>query len=210
MIKCFFFPFFFSGGLHLQHMEVPRLGVKSELQLPAYITSTAMLELSFTCNLHCSSQQHQILNPLSKARDRTCILMNTSQICFCWATMGTPSLHIKFWCVVFPPSFVSRWYLISFLTPLVVQEYVIRLLKVILYCNLKSWTAEVWFFEPNFKDLKVLEGLGPTFMWSLLKCSAGKKLPFVLCDCFLLDTVIDVLLNLFSLTHRSELQLFSL
>ena len=23
-------------GLHLQHMEVPRLGVKSELKLPAY------------------------------------------------------------------------------------------------------------------------------------------------------------------------------
>ena len=27
-------------GLHLQHMEVPRLGVESELQLPAYTTAT--------------------------------------------------------------------------------------------------------------------------------------------------------------------------
>ena len=27
--------------LHLQHMEVPRLGVESELQLPAYTTATA-------------------------------------------------------------------------------------------------------------------------------------------------------------------------
>ena len=31
-------------GPHLQHMEVPRLGVKSELQLPAYASATAMLD----------------------------------------------------------------------------------------------------------------------------------------------------------------------
>ena len=34
-----FFVFFFLGP-HLQHMEVPRLGVKSELQLPAYTTAS--------------------------------------------------------------------------------------------------------------------------------------------------------------------------
>ena len=34
------------------------------------------------CDLHHSSQQRRI-NPLSKARDRTCILMDTSQIRFC-------------------------------------------------------------------------------------------------------------------------------
>ena len=28
-----------------------------------------------------SSQQCQILNPLSRARDRTCVLMDTSQVC---------------------------------------------------------------------------------------------------------------------------------
>ena len=33
--------------------------------------------------LYHSSQQHWILNPLSKARDQTCILMDTSQIRFC-------------------------------------------------------------------------------------------------------------------------------
>ena len=31
-------PFFVFLGPHLQHMEVPKLGVKSELQLPAYST----------------------------------------------------------------------------------------------------------------------------------------------------------------------------
>ena len=33
-------------------------------------------------DLHHSSEQHGILNPLSKARDQTCILMNASQIPF--------------------------------------------------------------------------------------------------------------------------------
>ena len=32
-------------GLHAWHMEVPKLGVKLELQLPAYTTATAVLEL---------------------------------------------------------------------------------------------------------------------------------------------------------------------
>ena len=35
-------------GPNLRHMEVPRLGVKSELQLPAYTTATAILDLSLT------------------------------------------------------------------------------------------------------------------------------------------------------------------
>ena len=35
-----FFSFFFFLGSYLQHTEVPRLGVHSELQLPAYATAT--------------------------------------------------------------------------------------------------------------------------------------------------------------------------
>ena len=67
-------------GPHLQQMEVPRLGVELELQLPAYGTVTATPDLSCACDLCCSLQQHWILNPLSKARDRTRILMDTNQI----------------------------------------------------------------------------------------------------------------------------------
>ena len=64
---------FFGGGcfLHPWHMEIPRLGLKSELQLPAYPTATATQDMSHICDLHHSSQQSQILNPLSEARDRT-------------------------------------------------------------------------------------------------------------------------------------------
>ena len=71
-------------------MEFPRLGVELELQLLAFTTATAMQYLSCVCNLHDSSQQHWILNTLSEARDQTCVLMNTSQIHFHCATVGTP------------------------------------------------------------------------------------------------------------------------
>ena len=49
-------------------MEVPRLRVQSELQLPGYATATAM-------------QQCWILNLLSEATDQTHILMDTNQVC---------------------------------------------------------------------------------------------------------------------------------
>ena len=61
-------------------MEIPRLGVESELQLLAYATATAMQDPSWVCKLYHSSWQHQVLNPLSGAKDRTRILMDTSQV----------------------------------------------------------------------------------------------------------------------------------
>ena len=55
----FFIPkFFFFLGPYPQHMEVPGLGVKSELQLPAYATATGTPDPSYTCNRHCSFRQH--------------------------------------------------------------------------------------------------------------------------------------------------------
>ena len=87
------FFFFFFGlllGPYLQHMEVPRLGVESELQLPAYTIATAISDPSHVCDLHHTPQQHQILNSLSEARDRTCNLIVPSGICFCCAMIGTP------------------------------------------------------------------------------------------------------------------------
>ena len=64
-------------------MEVPRLQVESDLQLLAYTTATAMWDLSCICDIHHSSQRHQILNLLSKARDQTRILMDTSWVHYC-------------------------------------------------------------------------------------------------------------------------------
>ena len=75
-MRVYFFIFFL--GPHLQDMEVPGLGVESELQLLAYTTAIAMPDPSCVCDIHHSSRQRRILNPL--ARDGTRILMNISCI----------------------------------------------------------------------------------------------------------------------------------
>ena len=56
---------FFFLGPHSMHMDVPSQGVESELQLLAYATATAKQDLSRIFDLHHSSWQHWILNPLS-------------------------------------------------------------------------------------------------------------------------------------------------
>ena len=92
---------------------------QSELQLLAYTTVTAALDLSCVYNLYHSSQQHWILNPLSKARDQTGSLMVPSQIHFHCTTMGTLviflflslsniPLHIRIYCIFFIHSFVDE------------------------------------------------------------------------------------------------------
>ena len=60
-----------------------RLQGESELQLPAYATATATRDPSHLCDLHHSSRQHQTLNPLSEAKDRTYVLVVPTQIPFC-------------------------------------------------------------------------------------------------------------------------------
>ena len=91
---CLFVCFLTFLGLHLQLAEVPRLGVESELQLPAYATATATPDPSCICDLRHSSQQCLILNPLSEARDQALILMDTSpvlnQLLTSGATVGNP------------------------------------------------------------------------------------------------------------------------
>ena len=42
----------------------------------AYATATATPDLSRILDLYCSSRQHQILNPLNRARDQTRVLMD--------------------------------------------------------------------------------------------------------------------------------------
>ena len=91
----FFLSFFFLCllGLYLQHMEVSRLGVESEMQMLAYTTATATSDPR-CIYLHHSSQQCKVLNPLNKARNWTHILMDTSQAALCLATVGTPILSL--------------------------------------------------------------------------------------------------------------------
>ena len=65
-------------------------------RIGATATATAMPDMSHICDLHHSSRQRQIFKPLSKARDRTCVFMDTSWVHYPWATTGTPRkiLHV--------------------------------------------------------------------------------------------------------------------
>ena len=123
----FLYFFFFLLGLYLQHVEVPG---------PAYATAPTTPDLSHVCSLHHSSWQLQILNPPIKARDRTCMLMNTSWVCFCWATTGTRGvifLSMEFWSVM------------------VMCLIVLSLTSVLLY----AWCKWGWTFF-NFSRLALL------------------------------------------------------
>ena len=73
-------------GPHPWHMGVPRLGVESEQHLLAPATATP--DVSRVCNLHHSSHQCQILNPLSKTRDRTRVLWILVGFITRWTTTG--------------------------------------------------------------------------------------------------------------------------
>ena len=57
--------------------------------------SHSMQDPSHVCNLHYSSRQRWILNPLSEARNRTCDLIVPSRIRFCCAMTGTPAFLKK-------------------------------------------------------------------------------------------------------------------
>ena len=89
-------------------MEVPRLGVESELQLPAYTTATATQDPNCICNLQHSSRQRRIPDPLSKARDQTQVLVDTSQVHFC-CTTGTPTLGFLKINIKDSQSLIQKW-----------------------------------------------------------------------------------------------------
>ena len=88
-----YFVCLFVSGLHLWHMEVPRLGFEWELQLQAYTISTAIPDPGPIHDLHPCLKQPQILNPLSKARYQTHILKDTSGVLNPLSHNGNSSLN---------------------------------------------------------------------------------------------------------------------
>ena len=72
-------------------MEVPSSQAKARIGATAagLHHSHSNSESEQFCELHHSSRQCRILNPLNKARDQTCILMGISQVCFCCAMADT-------------------------------------------------------------------------------------------------------------------------
>ena len=110
----FFFLFSFFSGPNPWHMEVRRLRVQLELQLPAYLTATAMQGLSSVWDLPHNSQQRQIPHPQTEARDWTHILVNTSRVHYQWATTGTLPLSIFKWIIFyFALSYMNSSYILN-------------------------------------------------------------------------------------------------
>ena len=66
-------PFFFKAAV--THMEVPRLGVESELQLLAYATATATQDRNLSMTYTTAYGNDGTPHPLSKARNRTRIFV---------------------------------------------------------------------------------------------------------------------------------------
>ena len=143
ILKSIFFFFSFFLGLHTQHMEVPKLGVELKRQLPTYTTATALWNPSCICNLHHSSWQCWIPDPLSGARDQTCVLMDTSWICFCCATTGTPTREVysveepSWWALSANPSSVAKWQVTCCLWILIRAHFASSLISVLSHetCN---------------------------------------------------------------------------
>ena len=67
--------------------------------MPAYTTPIATPDPSCVCDLHNSSWQRRILNPLSEARDGTLDLMVPSWICFHCAVTGTSDFGFFYLCI---------------------------------------------------------------------------------------------------------------
>ena len=81
--KCILFYFFFFVFFRAAPMAYGGSQAKDLIRAlaAAYTTGTATQDPSHICDLHHSSRQCRILNPLSKARARTGVLIDTSRVC---------------------------------------------------------------------------------------------------------------------------------
>ena len=75
-------------------MEVSRLGLNRICSCRPTPQPQQCQIWDASCDLHYRSWQCRILNPLSKAKDWTCILVDTSWVRYYWATMGTANKPI--------------------------------------------------------------------------------------------------------------------
>ena len=95
--------YFVFLGVHPHHMEVPRLGVESELHRPAYTTATAtaMQAPSCVCDLNHSSWQQCLTHwPRPGIKSTSSWILWGFGSVNCWARRGTPIQIIFKWCCV--------------------------------------------------------------------------------------------------------------
>ena len=99
LVICFFLPSFLSLSFLLSFLFKVESKACGSFQARGWIGATATSLHNSHSNVgsephlqptHHSSRHRWIPDPLSEARDQTCILMDSSRICFHWATTGTP------------------------------------------------------------------------------------------------------------------------
>jgi len=111
---CFCFVFCFLGS-YPWHMEVSRRGSKWSCSCQPTPQPQQHRIWAMSATHTTAHGNYQILNPLREARDWTRILTDTSQICYCWATVGLP----KYIFLIFPIHFFFLLY--SMVTQLLIQ-----------------------------------------------------------------------------------------
>ena len=133
-----------------------KLGAYGCSQARGWIRSTAMAiatsDPSCICDLHYSTQQHRILNPISKARDPTKNLTVPSQICFCWATMGTP-INMFFFLQPHLQHMKVLWVELELPTPQPQQHWI--------------WAASTAYCNARFLTQWTRPGIKPTSSWTI-------------------------------------------
>ena len=89
------FFFFFLSFVFFRATPTAHAGsqARGPIGVTAYARATATPDPSRVCDLHHSSRQRRIFNPLSKARDQTRNLMVPSWIHFHCTTTGTPTRY---------------------------------------------------------------------------------------------------------------------
>ena len=85
--------FFFFGLFRATSVAYGSSQARGQIgpQLSGHTTATATPDPSCICDLHHSLQQHQVLNPLSEARDGTQILRDPS-----WVFTTEPQQELQF------------------------------------------------------------------------------------------------------------------
>ena len=103
--------------------------VASSLYLSVYTTATAMPDTSHIWDLHHSSQQCRIPNPLTEARDWTHILKYASWVHYRWAMPGTPLTY--FFSLLYTETFFFLFRnlltLIFLIFHVVIKQFTLRL-----------------------------------------------------------------------------------
>ena len=140
-------------------MDIPGLGIKLELLLLTYTVATATPDPSRVCNLHHSSWQHWILNPLSEARNQALILMDTSWVLNLLSHNRNSPFLLFYMKLVF-------WILEKYLLALLTSE---SSFFSWFYVLLKTWFLA---FSDSPALIPILAFIQSSFLYSCSHCSA--------------------------------------